>query len=170
MLLGNETKPGLPELNWLASTTVGALALAVIGPMAGIVASRRLTSLARCQASSRASKARTSACYFARLSPRTSSMSRASSGSRVSVSVRSWRSRSISRTPQLVTMPNQTQQSVPLIALIRLQRCGSEIARPVKQQNSLLLCALDRNKANGRPLDASQIASASAASLIRSLH
>ena len=168
--MGNETKPGLPELNWLASTTVGALALAVIGPMAGIVASRRLTSLARCQASSHASKARTRPATSRGCRQEPQACHEPAPAVECQCPSGVGESRSISRTPQLVTMPNQTQQSVPLIALIRLQRCGSEIAHPVKQQNSLLLCALDRNKANGRPLDASQIASASAASLIRSLH
>ena len=33
----------------MASTTVAAIALAVIGPIPGIVASRRLTSFERCQ-------------------------------------------------------------------------------------------------------------------------
>src|SRR5215472_16205793 len=39
-----------PDLNWVASPTVATIALAVIGPTPGIVASRRVTSFARCQA------------------------------------------------------------------------------------------------------------------------
>src|SRR5215472_6387605 len=59
-----------PDLNWVASPTVATIALAVIGPTPGMVASRRLTSFARCQAisspSTTATRAATSRSWSAR--------------------------------------------------------------------------------------------------------
>lgn len=45
---------GRPDWNNVSSGTAAAIALAVIGPMPGVVANRRRTSLARCHSRMRA--------------------------------------------------------------------------------------------------------------------
>src|SRR4029079_16928985 len=133
------------------SATLAAIALAMIGPMPGIVARRWLTGLLLCQAMSCFSTAATAPSSCSICAASTSSTWRAKSGSRASPTSRTTAiSLPTLRKPCGAITPN----SVPAQSFHKPRALAHQsLPATVQQQRSLLLSRLGRNEPHRRPHD-----------------
>src|SRR5437764_6145494 len=152
--------------NPLGSTTIAAIAVAMIGPMPGIVAKRWLSGLLRCQAVSSFSTFATAACASSTCVASTRRTGRARSGKRRSLASRtiaiSWLTL---RSPAGATTPNSARCARS--AFTSVVRCRTSLSLPRCRRTAACCSAvlIGTNRIVGRRT-ASQIASASAASVL----
>src|SRR6516164_1997405 len=147
----NQAANSRPLRKPLGSTTVAAMAVAMIGPMPGTLARRWLTGLLLCQAMSCFSIAATAASSCSICAASTCSTWRAKSGSRASPSSRTVAiSLPTLRKPCGAITPNSGQMPAQSVHQTRTL-AHQPLPATVQQHRCLLVSRLDRHKAHRRP-------------------